>query len=40
MNIGYSTGKPFQWDPLKHEFTGGTGDPKMLTRDYRGPWKV
>lgn len=40
MNIGYRTGKPFTWDPLKHEFTGGSGDPKYLTRDYRGEWKV
>ncbi len=40
MNIAYLLGKPFKWDPLKHEFTGGTGDPKFLTRDYRGEWKV
>ena len=40
MNIAYVLGKPFKWDPLKHEFTGGTGDPKFLTRDYRGEWKV
>jgi predicted dehydrogenase len=40
MNIGYLTGKPFKWDPVKHEFAGGTCDPKFLTRDYRGEWKV
>jgi predicted dehydrogenase len=40
MNIGYLTGKTFKWDPAKHAFAGGTGDPKYLTRDYRGDWKV
>jgi hypothetical protein len=40
MNIGYLTGKPFKWDPAKHEFGGGTCDPKFLIRDYRGEWKV
>jgi hypothetical protein len=40
MNIGYILGKPFKWDPLKHEFAAGTGDAKLLTRDYRGEWKV
>ena len=40
MNIAYATGKPFKWDPKKHEFTGGTGDPKRLTREYRGEWTV
>ena len=25
---------------LSIEFTGGTGDPKWLTRDYRSPWSV
>lgn len=40
MNIGYITGKPFKWDPIKNEFASGTGDAKLLTRDYRGEWKV
>jgi predicted dehydrogenase len=40
MNISYLLGKPFKWDPAKHEFAGGTGDSKFLTREYRGEWTV
>jgi len=40
MNQVYYHGRKIQWDPAKLEFTGGTGDPKWLTRDYRAPWKV
>jgi len=40
MNQAYYNGKKILWDPAKFEFTGGTGDPKWLTRDYRSPWKV
>ena len=40
MNQAYYHGKKMQWDPAKFAFTGGTGDPKWLTRDYRSPWKV
>jgi predicted dehydrogenase len=39
LNIGYLLGKPFKWDPLKHTFTEG-GDPKLLTRDYRGEFRI
>ena len=40
MNQAYYNGKKMLWDPAKFEFTGGTGDPKWLTRDYQSPWKV
>ena len=40
MNLAYYHGQKLQWDPAKFKFTGGTGDPKWLTRDYRSPWKV
>src|ERR1035437_158413 len=40
MNQSYYHHAKLQWDPAKFEFTGGTGDPKWLTRDYRSPWKV
>ncbi len=40
MNQAYYNGKKMLWDPAKLEFTGGTGDPQWLTREYRTPWKV
>jgi predicted dehydrogenase len=38
INMAYHHGQTMQWDPIKCEFAGGTGDPKWLTgsrRDYR-----
>ena len=40
MNQSYYNHARFTWDPAKFAFTGGTGDPKWLTRDYRRPWSV
>ena len=40
LNFGYRYGKRFTWDPAKEQFTGGTGDPQWLTREYRDPWRV
>jgi predicted dehydrogenase len=40
MNQSYYNHARFTWDPAKFAFTGGTGDPKWLTRDYRRPWTV
>jgi predicted dehydrogenase len=40
MNQSYYNHARFTWDPAKFEFTGGTGDAKWLTRDYRSPWSV
>jgi predicted dehydrogenase len=39
MNFAYWYGGNFKWDPAKNNFTSG-GDPKWLTREYRGEWKV
>jgi len=39
MNMAYWHGASFKWDPVKRTFAEG-GDPKWLTRDYRGEWKV
>jgi predicted dehydrogenase len=40
MNQSYYHHARFTWDPARFAFTGGTGDPKWLTRDYRRPWSV
>ncbi|MCR4411094.1 MAG: Gfo/Idh/MocA family oxidoreductase [Thermoguttaceae bacterium] len=40
MNLTYWYGQKLAWDPAKFTFTGGTGDPAWLTRNYRSPWKV
>ena len=40
MNQSYYNHARLAWDPARKEFTGGTGNPKWLTRDYRGEWKV
>ncbi len=38
--LAYYYGQRMQWDPAKNNFTGGTGDPQWLTREYRGGWRV
>lgn len=40
INLAYYHGKTIQWDPAKNDFAEGSGDPKWLTREYRGEWKV
>jgi predicted dehydrogenase len=40
MNQGYYHHARFTWDPIRFKFTGGTGDPRWLTSDYRRPWSV
>jgi hypothetical protein len=40
MNQSYYHHARLQWDPIKMEFAGGTGDPRWLTREYRSPWAV
>jgi predicted dehydrogenase len=40
LNQSYYHHAHFKWDPARFKFTGGTGDPKWLTRDYRAPWSV
>lgn len=39
MNMAYNHGASFKWNPANRTFAEG-GDPKWLTRDYRGPWVV
>lgn len=39
MNFGYWYGANVKWNPTEHTFVSG-GDPKWLTREYRGEWKV
>lgn len=39
MSLAYYHGVNMKWDPIKHTFLSG-GDPKWLTREYRGEWKV
>lgn len=40
MNLAYAHQQAIDWNPEKLNFANGSGDPKWLTRDYRGPWKV
>jgi len=40
LNQSYYHHAHMKWDPTNFRFTGGTGDPKWLTRDYRAPWSV
>lgn len=39
MNMAYWHGGNFKWNPTERTFAEG-GDPKWLTRDYRGEWVV
>lgn len=39
MNMAYWYGGNFKWNPTERTFAEG-GDPKWLTRDYRGEWVV
>lgn len=39
MNQAYYHGGTHKWNPESHEYISG-GDPKWLTREYRGEWKV
>ena len=39
-NLSYVHDTGFAWDPAKNVFANGTGDPRWLTKDYRGDWKV
>ena len=40
MNQAYYNGEIIKWDPKNNTFADKTGNPKWLTRDYRGQWKV
>jgi len=40
MNQSYYNHAKILWDPVKKQLRDGSGDPKWLTREYRGPWNV
>ena len=40
INQSYYHHAHLKWNPAQFKFTGGTGDPKWLTRGYRKPWTV
>src|SRR5262249_5229848 len=39
-NIAIRTGRSIQWDPAKEQIVGDDEAAAMLTRPYRGPWKL
>lgn len=40
MNQSYYHQAKILWDPVNHKLRDGSGDPKWLTREYRGPWNI
>ena len=40
MNQAYYNGEIIRWDPKNNTYADKSGNPKWLTRDYRGQWKV
>jgi predicted dehydrogenase len=40
INQSYYHHAHLKWDPAQFRFTGGSGDPKWLTRNYRAPWSA
>jgi predicted dehydrogenase len=40
VNQTYFNHQNIKWDPATESFTGGTGNPAWLTREYRAPWKL
>jgi len=40
MNLAYLQRQNIDWNPAQLTFAKGSGDPKWLTREYRGPWQV
>ena len=40
MNQSYYNGEAIKWDPKTNKFSEKSGNPKWLTRNYRGIWKV
>jgi predicted dehydrogenase len=40
MNLAYRHQQKIEWNPEQLAFAPGSGDPRWLTREYRGPWNV
>ena len=40
INQSYYHHARLEWNPAKFKFTGGSGNSKWLTREYRAPWTV
>jgi hypothetical protein len=38
--IALMVNRPIKWDPVKEEIIGDPEASKLLTREYRGPWKL
>jgi predicted dehydrogenase len=38
--ISFIVNRPIKWDPVKEEIVGDAEASKLLTRDYRGSWKL
>ena len=38
--ISFLTNRSIKWDPAKEEIIGDADASKLLTREYRGPWKL
>jgi predicted dehydrogenase len=38
--ISFLVNRPIKWDPVKEEIIGDTEASKLLTREYRGNWKL
>lgn len=39
-NIAVRTGKKFTWDPVKEEVVGDSDAAKLVSKEYRAPWKL
>ena len=39
-NISYRTGQRILWDAEREEIVGNPEAAKLLTKDYRAPWKL
>jgi len=40
VNLSYYHHQNIKWDPKAEKILGPDADPKWLTREYRGPWKL
>ena len=38
--IAFLVNRTIKWDPVKEQIIGDEEASKLLTREYRGPWKL